>query len=112
LPELLFDDEVQRLQEAAAQDARCHCLVYLVLHAGLKKEEVKGLKLDQIDLSDPRRHGRHTFPRLDRKATSRTQPRAPRQLRNHSQAIPGAVSPYRELFACTDRNLNYILRGP
>src|SRR6266567_9584332 len=53
LPELLFDDEVQRLQEAAAQDARCHCLVYLVLHAGLKKEEVKGLKLDQIDLSDP-----------------------------------------------------------
>src|SRR5712691_7860655 len=52
LPELLFDDEVQRLQEAAAQDARCHCLVYLVLHAGLKKEEVKGLKLNHIDLSD------------------------------------------------------------
>src|SRR2546422_2733537 len=30
LPQLLFDDEVQRLLDAAAEDARCHCLVYLV----------------------------------------------------------------------------------
>src|SRR5260370_12456247 len=30
LPELLFDDEVQLLLDTAAQDARCHCLVYLV----------------------------------------------------------------------------------
>src|SRR2546425_3208878 len=40
LPQLLFDDEVQRLLEAAAEDPRCHCLVSLVLHGGLKKEEV------------------------------------------------------------------------
>src|SRR5713226_601592 len=53
LPELLFDDEVQLLLDTAAQDSRCHCLVYLVLYAGLKKEEVIGLKLDHIDLSDP-----------------------------------------------------------
>src|SRR5260370_39468925 len=30
LPELLFDDEVQRLQEAASQYSRCHCPVYLL----------------------------------------------------------------------------------
>src|SRR5215472_13933560 len=53
LPELLFDDEIQRLLEASGEDPRSHCLVYLVLHAGLKKEEVMGLKLDHIDLSNP-----------------------------------------------------------
>src|SRR5436190_18815793 len=53
LPELLFDDEIERLLEASAEDPRSYCLVYLVLHAGLKKEEVMGLKLDHIDLSNP-----------------------------------------------------------
>src|SRR5437899_3400746 len=48
LPELLFEDEVQRLLDIAAQEPRCHCLVYLVLHAGLKKENVMGLKLNHI----------------------------------------------------------------
>src|SRR6266568_6668344 len=52
LPELLFEDEIQRLLEAASTDPRCHCLLYLVLQAGLKKEEVMGLKLNHIDLSD------------------------------------------------------------
>src|SRR5690242_4381025 len=53
LPELLFEDEVRRLLEAAASEPRCHCLVYLVLHTGLKKEEVMRLKLEHIDLSNP-----------------------------------------------------------
>src|SRR5450759_3717851 len=53
LPELLFEDEIERLLEAASEDPRCHCLLYLVLYAGLKKEEVIGLKLNHIDLSDP-----------------------------------------------------------
>src|SRR5436853_6663883 len=53
LPELLFEDEVQRLLNAAATDPRCHCLVYLVLHAGLKKEELMALKVHHIDLTDP-----------------------------------------------------------
>src|SRR5207302_10007702 len=54
LPQLLFHAEIQRLLDAAVDDPRCHCLVYLVLYAGLKKEEVMGLKLAHIDLSDPR----------------------------------------------------------
>src|SRR5258708_26121452 len=43
LPQLLFEDEVQCLLEAAAADSRTHCLVYLVLHEGLKKEEIMRL---------------------------------------------------------------------
>src|SRR6266487_4238909 len=53
LPELLFADEIARLLEASAKDPRSYCLVYLVLHTGLKKEEVMGLKLEHIDLSNP-----------------------------------------------------------
>src|SRR5258707_9633720 len=53
LPQLLFDDEVQRLLEVSAEDPRSHCLVYLVIHAGLKKEQVMALKLEHIDLSNP-----------------------------------------------------------
>ena len=30
LPELLFDNEIERLLEAAGEDSRSHCLVYLV----------------------------------------------------------------------------------
>src|SRR5579863_4703536 len=53
LPELLYEDEVQRLLSAAAEDVRCQCLVHLILFAGLKKEEVMSLKLNHVDLSDP-----------------------------------------------------------
>jgi len=53
LPELLFEDEIKRLLEASASEPRSHCLVYLVLQSGLKKEEVMGLKLEHVDLSNP-----------------------------------------------------------
>jgi site-specific recombinase XerD len=110
LPELLFDDEVQLLLDTATQDARCHCLVYLVLYAGLKKEEVIGLKLDHIDLSNPQ------APMI----TVRFPASTGKQHRERSLALPAAFStifkqyqaryhPSNELFACTDRNLNYIL---
>ncbi|HEX7735400.1 MAG TPA: tyrosine-type recombinase/integrase [Ktedonobacteraceae bacterium] len=110
LPELLFDNEVQRLLEAAASEPRCHCLVYLVLHSGLKKEEVMGLKLEHIDLSNPRE------PRITVHFAAATG----KQHRERTLALPADFVPilarYRaryqpasELFVCTDRNLNYIL---
>ena len=110
LPQLLFDDEVQRLLDAAAEDARCHCLVYLVLHAGLKKEEVMALKLGHIDLSDPQ------APLI----TVRFAASTGKQHRERSLALPAIFTtifkryqaqyhPTDEVFACTDRNLNYIL---
>src|SRR2546425_364929 len=110
LPELLFEDEVQRLLEAAAEDPRCHCLVYLVLHAGLKKEEVMGLKLHHIDLSDP------AAPSITVHFAASTG----KQHRERRLALPAEFTtilkeyqakyhPTNELFVCTDRNLNYIL---
>jgi integrase/recombinase XerD len=110
LPELLCDDEIKRLLEAASEDTRCHCLVYLVLHAGLKKEEVMGLKVQHVDLSDEHNpmitiHFAHSTGK---------------QHRERRLALPAAFTAifqrYQEtyhlsemLFSCTDRNLNYIL---
>lgn len=110
LPELLFEDEVQRLLVAAQNEARCHCLVYLVLHSGLKKEEVMGLKREHIDLSNPQE------PRITVHFAASTG----KQHRERTLALPAEFVPILEkylakyhpsgtLFVCTDRNLNYIL---
>src|SRR6266849_1032518 len=110
LPELLFDDEIERLLEVSAEDPRSHCLVYLVLHAGLKKEEVMALKLEHIDLSNPQ------VPTISVHFPAATG----KQHRERRLALPAEFStilkqyitryrPTSELFVCTDRNLNYIL---
>jgi integrase/recombinase XerD len=110
LPQLLFDDEVQRLLEVSAEDPRSHCLVYLVIHAGLKKEEVMALKLEHIDLSNPQ------VPTISVHFPAATG----KQHRERRLALPAEFStilkqyitryrPTSELFVCTDRNLNYIL---
>ena len=110
LPELLFDNEVQRLLEAAAQEPRCHCLVYLVLHAGLKKEEVMGLKLEHIDLSNPRepRITVHFAASTGKQHRERTLA-LPEEFVAILEAYRAKYHPVSELFSCTDRNLNYIL---
>jgi site-specific recombinase XerD len=110
LPELLFDDEIQRLLDAATEDPRCHCLVYLVLYAGLKKEEVMGLKLAHIDLSDPKVpmitvH----FPASTGKQHRERRLALPPEFTATLQAYQHKYRPTNELFNCTDRNLNYIL---
>lgn len=110
LPQLLFEDEVKHLLEASAEEPRCHCLVYLVLHAGLKKEEVMGLKLEHVDLSNPQ------IPMITIHFPASTG----KQHRERRLALPAEFTiilkqylakyrPTDELFICTDRNLNYIL---
>jgi integrase/recombinase XerD len=110
LPELLFDDEVQYLLEAAAADPRSHCLVYLVLHAGLKKEEVMGLRLNHIDLSDQQ----NPMITIHFAASTGKQHRErrlalPADFATILKAYQAKYHPTNELFDCTDRNLNYIL---
>jgi len=110
LPELLFDDEIERLLEASAEDPRSYCLVYLVLHAGLKKEEVMGLKLDHIDLSNP-----HVpmitihFPAATGKQHRERRLALPADFTTILKQYVAKYHPTDELFVCTDRNLNYIL---
>lgn len=110
LPQLLFEDEVQRLLEASAQDPRCHCLVYLVLHAGLKKEEVMGLKLEHIDLSNPQVPMITVyFPASTGKQHRERRLALPPEFTTILKQYIAKYRPTNELFACTDRNLNYIL---
>jgi integrase/recombinase XerD len=110
LPELLFADEIQRLLDTAAKDVRCQCLVYLILYGGLKKEEVMGLKVHQVDLSDPR-----TPMVMVHFAASTGKQHRERRIAlpiEFSAIFKQYQSKYRpgsEVFACTDRNLNYIL---
>ncbi len=110
LPQLLFADEIQRLLTAAAADPRCQCLVYLVLHAGLKKEELMTLRVHHVDLTDP-----HTpsitihFPastgkqHRERKLALLPEFTAIFKHYQHAYYVTDMV------FSCTDRNLNYIL---
>src|SRR5437588_323688 len=110
LPQLLFDDEVQRLLQSATEEPRAHCLVYLILYAGLMKEEVMGLKMEHIDLSNP------DMPTI----TVHFDAATGKQHRERRLALPAEFMtilkrylakyhPTSELFVCTDRNLNYVL---
>jgi len=110
LPELLFDDEIERLLKASAEEPRSHCLVYLVLHAGLKKEEVMGLKMEHIDLSNPAVplitiH----FPAATGKQHRERRLALPAEFTTILKQYIAKYRPTDELFVCTDRNLNYIL---
>jgi integrase/recombinase XerD len=110
LPELLFDDEVQRLLDASSEDARCHCLVYLVLHAGLKKEEVMALKVYHVDLSDPQAPAVTVhFPASTGKQHRERRLALPAEFTEIFKSYKSKYKPKNELFPYTDRNLNYIL---
>lgn len=109
LPELLYEDEVRRLEEAAAADVRCHVLVMLLLATGLKKEEVSRLRLQDVDLSDPE------HPTIEVHFPGQAKRRRERRME-----LPAAwtaaylryverYQPREHVFECTDRNLNYVL---
>jgi integrase/recombinase XerD len=110
LPELLSEDEIQRLLTAASEDPRCHCLVYLVLRAGLKKEEVMGLKVHHIDLTDPQTplitvH----FPAAMGKQHRERRLALPTEFTTIFKQYQESYHLTDAVFECTDRNLNYIL---
>jgi site-specific recombinase XerD len=52
LPDILFDEECQRLLASASADPRSYLLVLLILESGLKKEELFELKLTHFDFSN------------------------------------------------------------
>ncbi len=109
LPELLFDDEVRRLEDAAAADVRCHLLVLLLLSTGLKKEEIMGIRLRHIDVSDPE------HPAVDIHFPGQAKRRRERRMELPEEFTPvyeqylEKFRPQDRLFECTDRNLNYVL---
>jgi site-specific recombinase XerD len=52
LPDILFDEECQRLLASASADPRSYLLVLLLLETGLKKEELFDLQLTHFDFSN------------------------------------------------------------
>lgn len=109
LPELLYEDEVQRLL-AAAEDVRCQCLIHLILFAGLKKEEVMSLKLNHVDLSDPQLPSITIhFPAATNKQHRERRLAMPPEFTAIYNAYVERYRPRESVFDCTDRNLNYIL---
>lgn len=109
LPELLFDDEVERLVAAASEEIRCHLLVLLLLEAGLKKEEVMGLRLRDVDMSDLQ------HPAIEVHFPGRAEQRRERRLALSAEwgalyrRYLDQTRPLEHVFECTGRNLNYIL---
>jgi site-specific recombinase XerD len=109
LPEMLDAEEIAQLEAAAAEDSRSQCLVMLVLYAGLKKEELMGLQLSHLDLSDP------AHPAVAIQFTDQVKQRKHRRLvlpvafTEAFQRYLNKYQPQVRVFDCTDRNLNYIL---
>lgn len=111
LPELLHEDEVALIEAAAATDARSHALVLLLLSTGLKKEEVMGLTLDRVDLSDPEHPAIEVrFPGQAKRWRERRM-ELPAEWTDVYQRYLQRYQPVERVFACTDRNLNYVLAG-
>jgi site-specific recombinase XerD len=52
LPDILFEEECQKLLTTASADPRSYLLVLLLLESGLKKEELFALQLTHFDLSN------------------------------------------------------------
>lgn len=109
LPELIFEDEVARLEAAATEDVRCHLLVMLLLSAGLKKEEVMGLRLRDVDLADPEHPIVEVhFPGKAKRRRERRMP-LPAEWTPLYTRYCEKYQPREHVFECTDRNMNYVL---
>ena len=117
LPEILFDDEVERLLGAAQMwrmgekpDTRPLLLFRLLLATGVKKAECMAIKLSDLDLSQE--DAGVLLVRYDN-------PRRKHKERKLSlgAGFAGLLREYRSqyhpqvhLFECTNRNLEYVLR--
>ncbi|HEV2236732.1 MAG TPA: tyrosine-type recombinase/integrase [Ktedonobacterales bacterium] len=109
LPELLFEDEVARLQDAARAEVRGELLVLVLLAAGLKREEVLGLRPQDIDLTDPAHPALEVhFPRQNKRGRERRMA-LPADFAAVYARYSAKFRPVERVFDCTPRNLSYAL---
>ncbi len=116
LPEILYDDQIAKLLDAARQmqtaekpDARPLLLVTLLLSTGIKKSEAMALRLTDIDASSP--NAASLFIRYD-DARKRHKERKLKLSREFVTTLPRYIEQYQpssHLFECTARNLEYVL---
>lgn len=119
LPRILHESQVARLLETTRAlmedeekpDARPHLLVTLLLHTGIKKGECMAIRLDHMDLSDPKSpvlYIRYANPRMRKKERKlKLPPEFPAILERYL----AQYQPQEHLFECTARNLEYVLHN-
>ena len=119
LPRILYEGQVASLLEATRAlmeaeekpDARPHLLVTLLLHTGIKKGECMAIRLDHMDLSDPKSpvlYIRYANPRMRKKERKlKLPPEFPAVLERYL----AQYQPQERLFECTARNLEYVLHN-
>jgi integrase/recombinase XerD len=116
LPRVLSDNEIERalavtqaMRTSERPDARPHLLFTLLLHTGIKKGECMGIVLNHIDLTDPQKPFlwvRYPNPRYRNKERKLLLPIWwPAVLAEYR----AQYDPKQALFACTARNLEYVL---
>jgi len=116
LPKILYQNRVDKLLEttrkllhAEKPDARPHLLVTLLLQTGIKKSECVGVKLDDVDLSDPKApvlYIRYADPKKRHKERKLL---LPPDFASTLRQYLEEYKPKASLFECTARNLEYVL---
>lgn len=116
LPDILYDDQIAKLLDAARQllnaeksDARPLLLVTLLLSTGIKKSEAMAIRLNDLDTADPQ-HAALLVRYAD--AKKRHKERKLKLSPEFATTLPHYLKQYRpkeHLFECTARNLEYIL---
>jgi len=102
LPDILFDNECQRLLDSASSDPRTYLLLLLLIETGIKKAELLDLKTTHFDLSNKYQ------PELWVKHSG-TQIRKDRKLKLPSEIIP-VFEDYVQQYAITDTLFPYTPR--
>lgn len=116
LPHILYQNQADKLLETTRNllqgekpDARPHLLVTLLLKTGIKKGECTDIKLDEIDISNPKApvlYIRYADPRKRHKERKLLlSPDFVPTLRQYLEEY----DPQEKLFECTARNLEYVL---
>lgn len=116
LPQILYEGQVEKLLQAAESlvqaekpDARPHLLVTLLLHTGIKKGECMGIRLSDIDTSNPKApvlYIRYSNPKRKHKERKL---RLPADFAAILRQYLAEYQPQEQLFECTARNLEYVL---
>ncbi|MDQ7029364.1 MAG: site-specific integrase [Ardenticatenia bacterium] len=119
LPEILFDDEVERILAVARArradpdhaDARPYLLFTLLLKTGIKKGECVNIRLEHVDLSRP--HEPAVYIRYEdaRHAHKERKLALPADFPEVFAEYKAQYAPETHLFECTARNLEYVLQG-
>jgi site-specific recombinase XerD len=109
LPEILFEEECNRLVAAANTDARTYLLVLLLLETGIKTEELMDLQLSQIDTSNkyaPEVWVKHSGKKIKKDRKLKLPPEIIPVLADYTNTYQITD----QLFPFTQRLMRYLLR--